>query len=162
MENWTEERKLARKPRRRGGKAKKRGLSRAGADSGRHRPWRETPSHTLSALNAENEKAVLETVIACDALLVSHADRCYPPVAAALDLRINASGGERVRCATHIQTVNSRQSKIKGIVRRRRSIATKYRDSNLRWLHLIALGERLSPSACLKAEMAKPCLRSAI
>ena len=165
LESRKGERKLDRKPRRRGGKAKKRGLSReqvpvlvaadrAGA----------TLSHTLPALNADNVKAVLGPVLAPDALLVSDANRCYPPVAAALDIpheSINASAGERVRGAVHIQTVNSRHSQIKGFLRIRRGIATKYLDSYLRWFHLIELGDRPSPRACLEAAMAKLCLRFA-
>ena len=92
-----------RQPRRRGGKAKKHGLSReqvpilVAADRGG-----ATPSHTLPALNADSVKDVLEPVLAPDALLVSDANRCYPPVAAALDIpheSINASAGERVRAA---------------------------------------------------------------
>ena len=62
-------------------------------------------------------REALEPVIARDALLVSDANRCYPPVAAALDIpheSINRSAGERVRGALHIQTVNSRHSEIKG------------------------------------------------
>ncbi len=159
------ERKLDRKPRRRGGKARKRGLSceqvpilvaadRAG----------ETLSHTLPALNAKSVKEVLEPVVARDALLVSDANHCYPPVAEALDIpheSINASAGERVRGAVHIQTVNSRHSQIKGFLRDFRSIATKYLDSYLRWFHLIELGDQPSPGACLKAAMARPRLRFA-
>ena len=55
-------------------------------------------------------RAVFAGSGAPDALLVSDANRCYPPVAAALDLpheSINASAGERVRAALHIQTVNT-------------------------------------------------------
>ena len=124
----------------------------------------ETLSHTLPALNADKVQAVLEPVLAPDALLVSDANRCYPPVAAALDIpheSINASAGERVRGAVHIQTVNSRHSQIKGFQRRRRGIATKYLDSYLRWFHLIALGDQPSPRACLEAAMTKPRLRFA-
>ena len=103
LESRKGERKLERKPRRRGGKAKKRGLSReqvpilVAADRGG-----ATLSHTLPALNADSVKDVLEPVLAPDALLVSDANRCYPPVAAALDIpheSINASAGERVRAA---------------------------------------------------------------
>ena len=159
------ERKLERKPRRRGGKARKRGLSRervpilVAADRAG-----ETLSHSLPALNADSVKDVLEPVLAPDALLVSDANRCYPPVAAALDIpheSINASAGERVRGALHIQTVNSRHSQIKGFLRGFRCIATKYLDSYLRWFHLIELGNRPSPRACLAAAMARPCLRFA-
>ena len=129
------QRKLERKPRRRGGKAKKRGLSReqvpilVAADRGG-----ETLSHTLPALNTDSVKEVLEPVLAPDALLVSDANRCYPPAAAALDIpheSINASAGERVRGAVHIQTVNSRHSQIKRFLRGFRGIATKYLDSYL-------------------------------
>ena len=165
LESRKGERKLDRKPRRRGGKARKPGLSReqvpilvaadrAGA----------TLSHTLPALNAKSVKEVLEPVVARDALLVSDASGCYPPVAAALDIpheSINGSAGERVRGALHIQTVNSRHSQIKGFLRSYRGIATKYLDSYLRWFHLIELGDQPSPRACLKAAMAKPSLRFA-
>ena len=165
LESRKGQRKLERKPRRRGGKARKRGLSReqvpilVAADRGG-----ETLSHTLPALNADNVKAVLEPVLAPDALLVSDANRCYPPVAAALDIpheSINASAGERVRGAVHIQTVNSRHSQIKDFLRPRRGIATKYLDSYLRWFHLTELGDQPSPRACLEAAMAKSCLRFA-
>ena len=97
------------------------------------------------------------------ALLVSDANRCYPPVAAALAIpheTINRSAGERVRGAVHIQTVNSRHSQIKGFLRPW-GIATKYLDSYLRWFHLIELADRPPPRACLTAAMAKPCLRFA-
>ena len=165
LESRKGERKLGRKPRRRGGKARKRGLSReqvpilVAADRGG-----ETLSHTLPALNADSVKEVLEPVLARDALLVSDANRCYPPVAAALDVpheSINVSAGERIRGALHIQTVNSRHSQIKGFLRARRGIATKYLDSYLRWFHLIELGDRPSPRACLEAAMTRPCLRIA-
>ena len=88
------ERKLDRKPRRRGGKVRKRGLSReqapilvvadrAGATLG----------YTLPALNADSVKDALEPVVARDALLVSDASGCYPPVAAALDIPHEAPPG---------------------------------------------------------------------
>ncbi len=80
----------------------------------------KTLSHTLPALNADSVKKGLEPVVAPDALLVSDANRCYPPVAAALDIphgSINASASQRVRGAQHIQTVNSRHSQIKGVLR---------------------------------------------
>ena len=82
LESCEGERRLNRKPRRRGGKARKRGLSReqvpipVAADRGG-----ETLSHTLPVLNADSVKEALEPVLAPDALLVSNANRCYPPVA---------------------------------------------------------------------------------
>ena len=156
---------MERKPRRRGGKARKRGLSReqvpilvAADRSG------AILSHTLPALNPDNIKEVLEPVLAPDALLVSDAKRCYPPVATTLDIpheSINASTGERMRGALHILTVNSRQSQIKGFLHGFRGIATNYLDSYLRWFHLIELGDQPSPRACLEAAMTRPCLHFA-
>ncbi len=64
----------------------------------------ETLSHTLPALNVDSVKEGLEPVVAPDALLVSDANRCYPPVAAVLDIpheSINASASQRVRGAAH-------------------------------------------------------------
>ena len=92
---------LDRKPRRRGGKARKRGLSHeqvpvlVAADR-----TGETLSCTLPILNAKSVTEALKPILARDALLVSDANRCYPPVAAALDIpheTINRSAGERVR-----------------------------------------------------------------
>ena len=119
LESRKGERKLDRKPRRRGGKARKRGLSReqvpvlVAADR-----TGETLSCTLPILNAKSVTEALKPVLARDALLVSDANRCYPPVAAALDIpheTINRSAGERVRGAVHIQTVNSRHSPDQGL-----------------------------------------------
>ncbi len=67
--------------------------------------------------------------------------------AAALDIKhesLNASAGEVLRGALHIQTVNSRHSQIKAFLRRFRGIATKCLDSCPRWFHLVALRDRPS------------------
>ena len=103
-------------------------LARAGADPGCRRSRRRDPQPHLARLNAKSVKEALEPVVARDALLVSDANRCYPPVAAALGIpheSINGAAGERVRGALHIQTVNSRHSQIKGFLRGFRGIATK-------------------------------------
>jgi transposase-like protein len=151
------ERDLGRKPRKRGGKAQKRGLSheqvpvlvaadRSGA----------TLSAVLPAVNAAALQEVLGPVIAKDALLVSDGCTSYPPCAAALGISheaLNLSAGERVRGDLHIQTVNSRHEQIKTFLRRHRGVATKYLDNYLRWFHLAVLPARSSPRACLSAAM---------
>ena len=156
---------LGRRAARSNGAVRKRGLSREqvpiliAADCGG-----AALSHSLPALNADSVKEVLESVLAPDALLVSDANRCYLPVAAALGIpheSINASAGERVRRALHIQTVNSRHSQIEGFLRSYRGIATKYLDSYIRWFHVIDLGDQPSPRTCLEAAMTRPCLRFA-
>ena len=117
LESRKGERKLNRKPRRRGGKARKRGLSReqvpilVAADR-----TGATLSHTLPALNADSVREALEPVIARDALLVSDASGCYPPAAAALTIpheSINRSAGERVRgaCTSRRSTAATARSR---------------------------------------------------
>ena len=149
------ERHLERKPRKRGGKAEKRGLSheqvpilvaadRSGA----------TVSAVLPAVSADALRDVLGAVVEKDALLVSDGCTSYPPCAAALGIShqaLNLSAGERVRGELHIQTVNSRHEQIKTFLRRRRGVATKYLDNYLRWFHLAVLPGRPTPQTCLDA-----------
>lgn len=151
------ERNLGRNPRKRGGKAKKRGLSheqvpilvaadRSGA----------TLSAVLPAVTAEALQDVLGPVVEKDALLVSDGCTSYPPCARALGIShevLNLSAGERVRGEMHIQTVNSRHEQIKTFLRRHRGVATKYLDNYLRWFHLTVLTGRPTPRACLGAAM---------
>ena len=44
---------------------------------------------------------------------------------------LNRSMGERVRGDLHVQTVNSRHSRLKDFLRPRRGIATRYLDNYL-------------------------------
>lgn len=146
-----------RKPRKRGGKASKPGLSdeqtpvlmaadRTGA----------TVSAVLPAVNADAIEAVLSPVLNKDALLVTDGARVYPLCADKLGVSheaLNLSAGERVRGDLHIQTVNSRHERLKTFLRRYRGIATKYLDSYLKWFHLIGIQLNPSPRACLNATL---------
>ncbi len=146
-----------RKARKRGGKAKKRGLSNeqvpilvATDRSG------TTVSAVLPAVTADAIRAVLAPVLDKDALLVTDGNNSYPPCAAALGVSheaLNQSAGERVRGELHIQTVNNRHSRLKDFLRARRGIATRYLDSYLRWFHLIALHADPTSRYCLAAAM---------
>ena len=150
------ERNLGRKPRKRGGKASKRGLSheqvpilvavdRTGV----------TISAVLPSVSAANLQAVLEPVLSKDVLLVTDGCTSYPPCAAALGVSheaLNQSAGERVRGDLHIQTVNSRHERLKAFLRPRRGVATKYLVSYLNWFHLAGLRDS-TPRACLNAAM---------
>ena len=156
------ERNLERKARRRGGKARKRGLSDeqvpvlvAADRSGM------TVSAVLPAVNADTLQSAIEPVVDDDIVLVTDGHRAYPPCAAALGVRheaLNLSGGERVRDAFHIQTVNNRHSQLKDFLRRYRGVATKYLDNNLRWFQRLQL-ENASPRACRATAIADPCIR---
>ena len=150
---------LGRKARRRGGKAKKRGLSReqvpvlmAADRSG------TTVSAVLPRVDAAALAAALDPVVAKDALLVSDGGASYPPCAAALGVShetLNRSMGERVRGDLHVQTVNSRHSRLKDFLRPRRGIATRYLDNYLSWFHLVALAPGANDRACLAAAVTR-------
>lgn len=148
-----------RKPRKRGGKAKKRGLSseqtpvliaadRTGA----------TVSAVLPTTSAEAIRTVLAPVLSKDALLVTDGAPAYPLCAAKLGVShacLNLSGGERVRGELHIQTVNSRHERLKSFLRPHRGVATKYLPSYLKWFHLAGIRLDPSPRACLNAAMGR-------
>ena len=150
---------LGRKARRRGGKAKKRGLSReqvpvlmAADRSG------TTVSAVLPRVDAAALTAALDPVVAKDALLVSDGGASYPPCAAALGAShetLNRSMGERVRGDLHVQTVNSRHSRLKDFLRPRRGIATRYLDNYLSWFHLVGLAPGANDRACLAAAVTR-------
>ena len=124
-----------RKPRKRGGKAAKRGLSRertpiliATDRSG------NTVSAVLPEVTADTIATVLGPVLRHDALLVTDGASCYPPCAAKIGVSheaINLSAGERVRGPFHIQTVNSRHERFKAFLRRYRGHATP--DADIRY-----------------------------
>jgi transposase-like protein len=149
------ERKLDRKPRKRGGKAAKRGLSDeqvpvlvAADRSG------TTVTAVLPAVRADAIEAVLRPVLGKDALLVTDGCTSYPPCAAALGVShevLNQKAGERVRGELRIQTVNSRHERLKAFLRPHRGIATKYLPSYLRWFHLAGLHHSPTPRAVLAA-----------
>ena len=147
----------ARKPRKRGGKATKRGLSddqvavliaadRSGA----------TLSAVLAADNAQALARVLGPAVAADAMLVTDADRSLGACARLLGLShqpINHSQGERRRGELHIQTVNSRTERLKDMLRRHRGVATRYLGSYLNWFHLATLNPNASSRHCLSAAL---------
>ena len=145
--------------RRRGGKAKKRGLSReqvpvlmAADRSG------TTVSAVLPRVDAAALTAALAPVVAKDALLFSDGGASYPPCAAALGVSheaLNRSMGERVRGDLHVQTVNSRHSRLKDFLRPRRGIATRYLDNYLSWFHLVGLAPGANDRACLAAAVTR-------
>ena len=144
-----ESRKLGRKARRRGARP---GLSREGAGSHGGRPSGRRSARCCP--DAAALAAALDPVVAKDALLVSDGGASYPPCAAALGVSheaLNRSMGERVRGDLHVQTVNSRHSRLKDFLRPRRGIATRYLDNYLSWFHLVGLAPGANDRACLAA-----------
>lgn len=146
-----------RKPRKRGGKASKRGLSdeqvpvliaadRSGA----------MLSAVLKADTAKDIARVLGPAVAPDAMLVTDADRSLGACARLLSLShqpINHRQGERIRGELHIQTVNSRTERLKDMLRHHRGVATRYLGNYLNWFHLATLNPNPNSRACLSAAL---------
>ena len=146
-------RKLDRKPRKRGGVAQKRGLSKeqvpilvATDRSG------TTVSAVLPDTTAATIRPHLETAIEPDALLVTDGAPFFPPCAQALGLThepLDRKAGERRRGELHLNTVNSRHERLKTFLRSRRGVATRYLGSYLAWYHLAILPKLPTPRSVL-------------
>jgi len=150
---------VGRAPRKRGGKAKKSGLSTDEHDAilivrDRHG---ETTDAILSDLSAETIGTHLKPIIAKDAVLVSDGNRSYEAFAAATDITqiaLVASAGERAIGCYHIQNVNAYQSRFKAWMARFKGVASKYLPSYLGWRRLIERdGDRLTSRLCLAGAM---------
>ena len=159
------ERKLDRKARRRGGRARKRGLSKeqvpvllATARGG------ATAGQVLETVTKASLEAALAPMLARDAVLVSDGGRAYPGCARRLGVQheaVNVSAGIRVRGSYHVQTVNSRHRQWKAFLEPFRGVSTKHLDSYLRWFQQVGLVREASPRSCLVASMAPKCIRFA-
>jgi transposase-like protein len=130
-------RKLARPARKRGGKAKKRGLSdeQVPVLIARDRN-KATTDQILPDRSAQSIAAVLEPVVDTSAVLVSDGAQAYRAFANRANLAhvaLNLSASERVWGVYHIQNVNNYDSRLKTWMRRFNGVATKYLDSYLGW-----------------------------
>lgn len=148
-------RSLGRPARKRGGKAKKRGLSaeqvpvlvardRAGA----------TADFILAAVDKENVTAALRPILPADAILCTDGSGTLAAVAKKIGVAhhaVNLSAGVRVDGPWHIQNVNAYHGRLKGWMRRFKGVATKYLDSYLGWFRTIerSSGGGLKPAQFL-------------
>jgi len=146
---------VGRSPRKRGGKAKKPGLSTVEHDAilivrDRHQA---TTDALIPDLSAGSIGAVLSPIIARDAVLVSDGNKSYEAFAAMSGITqiglITRQGEYAVGCY-HIQNVNAYTSRFKGWLLRFRGVASKYLVSYLGWRRMLERdGDRLTPRHCL-------------
>jgi len=151
---------VGRRPRKRGGKAKKPGLS------DEHVPVliaRDRHSATLSGVMFDRSEDSLtphlKPVLAKDALLVSDGAKAYGALARTLKLGhvgLNISAGEIVKDGIyHIQNVNSYTSRLKDWMRRFKGVATKNLPTYLGWRRQIeTLGDALTAQHVLVTAVA--------
>jgi transposase-like protein len=161
LESGKGKKRVDRKPRKRGGKAKKRGLSkeqvpilvvrdRSGA----------TLSTRLEADNTETISTVMEGRLAPDAILCTDGSKALAAVAKTLNVvhrPVNLAAGVRViERIFHVQNVNAFDSRLKGWMARFHGVATKYLESYLGWFRTLdRSGENgLKPASFLASAMA--------
>lgn len=142
---------VGRAPRKRGGKAKKLGLSTEDYDCLliiRDR-YGTTTDAILPNLEGKTFKAALEPVVAKDALLVSDGRAAYSQFATGagvLHISLNASAGERTCDGYHIQNVNAYISRFKRWMAPFNGVASWYLANYAGWRRLIErTGDRLTP-----------------
>lgn len=159
LESEKGSRRLKRKPRKRGGKATKRGLSkeqipvmvardRSGA----------TLTQVLPDATAASIGRVLDPVVAKDAALVSDGAKAYRTFADAtgrLHIALNASAGEHTWGTYHIQNVNSYTSGYKSWAARFKGVATSYLPNYLGWHRKLDRdGDAFTRMSCIAAALA--------
>lgn len=143
------QRGLTRKPRRRGGKASKRGTSkehtpvliardRAGA----------TANLILDSTSAADIRAALKPILPVDTVLCTDGSSALAAAARELGVEhhpINVTGGVRVNGAWHVQNVNAFGSRLRDWLRRFKGVATKYLDSYLGWFRTLDRSPGFAP-----------------
>jgi transposase-like protein len=129
------------KPRRRGGRAAKRGLSAEQVPIlvVRNRAS-QTTDFVLEAANNLCVSTVLKVAVADDAVLCTNGSNMLAAVARELDIEhhaVNTLGGERTRGAWHIQNVNAYHGRLKGWMQRFKGVATSYLPNYLGWFRAL-------------------------
>ena len=128
-------------PRKRGGKAKKRGVcgeqvpvlvarDRAGA----------TADFILDVVDKEHVLAALKPLLAQDTIVCTDGSKALAAVAKDIGVihhAVNLSAGIRVNGPWHVQNVNAYHSRLKDWMRRFKGVATRYLDSYLGWFRTI-------------------------
>src|SRR3954454_16875113 len=152
---------LERRPRRRGERAGKRGLS---AEQVPALIARDRAGHTADAvlpgLGADAIAAALAPVVARDAVLCSDGVKAYAAFAAERGLHhepVNLAAGVRVReGAFHIQNVNAYHGRLKGWMRRFNGVGTRSLPNYLGWRRTLERGSEPSASRTWLLAAARP------
>lgn len=141
----------SRHPRRRGGRAAKRGLSEEQVPVlvARNRAG-QTTDFVLASGNKRWLLAVLPTAMAADAVLCTDGSAMLAAAARDLGLEhhgLNTLRGERKRGAWHIQNVNAYHSRFKAWMTRFKGVATSYLPNYLGWFRALDRNAQSGASA---------------
>ena len=154
LESQKGSRHLDRKPRKRGGSARQRGIS---SEQTAVLVARDRNKNTMDAIlfksNQDTLAEVMVPVVDEDALLCSDKKTSYKAFANKYHFTlktINASAKEYVKEGIyHIQNVNAYDSRLKAWMKRFNGVATKYLESYLGWMRLLDGEKNLTPERLL-------------
>jgi transposase-like protein len=157
LESQKGSRHLTRAPRRRGGRARWRGISR---DLDCLLVARDRTEQTLDFVTGRGMPgkaeldACLKPVLAPDVLLISDGAKAYAAFAHAAHIQhasINVRAGIRACGAIHLQNVNGWHSRFKGWLVRFRGIASRYLIHYSGWQRVLDAGVLSTPALMLRA-----------
>ena len=143
LESQKGSRRLTRRPRKRGGVAKRRGINREHDCLliARDRNGRTLDFHTgQGQVTAAQLHEHLKPVLADDVLLISDSAAAYRHFAAQAGITheaVNVQTGERVRGAIHVQNVNAWHSRFKSWLVRFRGVASRYLINYSGWQRVL-------------------------
>jgi transposase-like protein len=159
LESHKGSRTLQRAPRKRGGKATKRGISNeqmcilvARDRTGQTLDWVPGKGPVTRAQLHEHLKARLEP----DVLLVTDAHAAYRSFAREAGITheaVNLNAGARVRGAIHVQNVNAYHSRLRGWLQPFHGVASRYLGNYLGWRWALDGGRVKNPDALLRAAL---------
>jgi len=159
LESHKGSRSLTRPPRKRGGKATKRGISSeqvcvlvARDRSGQVLDWVPGKGPVTPAQLRQH----LLPRLACDALLVTDGHPAYRSFARQAGITheaVNLQAGIRVRGAIHVQNVNAYHSRLRGWLLPFRGVASRYLDNYLGWRWALDRQRIATPEALLRSAL---------
>jgi transposase-like protein len=157
LESQKGSRSLTRRPRKRGGAARRRGINRehdcllVACD----RSGQALDYHTgRGQMTAAQLHECLKPVLPADVLLISDGAWSYRHFAAQAGITheaVNVQAGERVRGAIHIQNVNSWHSRFKTWLVRFRGVASRYLINYSGWQRVLSAHRLTTPAHLLCA-----------
>ncbi|WP_198120741.1 IS1595 family transposase [Massilia rhizosphaerae] len=157
LESQKGSRHLTRKPRKRGGVARRRGINRENDCLlvARDRNGRTLDFHTgRGQVTAAQLDCCLKPVLPADVLLISDGAVAYRHFAAQAGIThewVNVKAGIRVRGAIHIQNVNSWHSRFKSWLVRFRGVASRYLINYSGWQRVLDARTLTTPAHLLGA-----------
>ena len=155
LESCKGQRALARKARRRGGKASQRGVSKSQVPVLMVRDRAGATANIIVARTSAAElSAALAPLLPKDTVLCTDSSNSLAAAARLLGVQhhsINVSAGIRVDGPWHVQNVNAYVSRLRGWMRRFKGVATKYLASYLGWFRMLDCvpGSALQPASVL-------------